>query len=220
MIPKKKKGKGKIKRPNYGKTETFADYKSAAAAFTDYNPQSDTVFVGASIDPGVAHKKATRQSNISASKGASEIGYNDQKVYKTKNEAGQTVYVHLKKHDKKEYSEGGIMKAKKKMYRGGGKVHTDEMGRKGHFNPFTKKTRGERSYSAPMDSEYSEDYQNKTVRGKGKMALPKQIGYQEKKRKSDFKRDAVLGLRADAYKSRQNKFGVSKPKVKITKSKK
>jgi hypothetical protein len=121
MTPKKK-GKGKIKRPNYGKTETFADYQSAAAAFTDFNPQSDTVFVGASIDPSVAQRKANRASSISASKGASEVNYNDQKVYRTKNEAGQTVYVHLKKHDKKEYSNGGIMKAKKKMYNKGGKI--------------------------------------------------------------------------------------------------
>jgi len=109
------KGK-KPSKPNYGKTETFQDYKSAAAAFTDYNPQSDTVFVGASIDPGVAQKKAGMASSISASKGASEANYNDQKVYRTKNEAGQTVYVHLKKHDKKEYSKGG------KLYKKGGMV--------------------------------------------------------------------------------------------------
>lgn len=124
MTPKKKKGKGKIKRPNYGKTETFADYKSAAAAFTDYNPQSDTVFVGQSIDPGMAQKKANNKSNVSAAKGASAVNYNDSKVYRTTNEAGKTVYVHLKKHDKKEYSKGGIMKAKKKkMYKGGGKIN-------------------------------------------------------------------------------------------------
>jgi hypothetical protein len=109
------KGK-KPKKPNYGKTETFQDYKSAAAAFTDYNPQSDTVFVGASIDPGVAQQKAGRNSAISASKGASKVNYNDQKVYRTKNEAGQTVYVHLNKHDKKEYSKGG------KLYKKGGKL--------------------------------------------------------------------------------------------------
>ena len=116
-VPKRKKTK--VKRPDYGKTETFADYKTAAAAFTDYNPQSDTVFVGASIDPGMAHRKSNRASNISASKGASEINYNDAKMYKTKNEAGQTVYVHLKKHDKT-YSQGGFMKAKKKSYGKGG----------------------------------------------------------------------------------------------------
>ena len=128
MIPKKKdkgKKKGKIKRPNYGKTETFNDYKTAAAAFTDYNPQSDTVFVAASTDPAAAQRRVNHYSSVSASKGASSVNYNDQKVYRTKNEAGNTVYVHLKKHDKKEYSKGGIMKAKKKAmpsYGKGGKM--------------------------------------------------------------------------------------------------
>lgn len=123
MIPKRKKKKESSK-PDYSKTETFADYKSAAASFTDYNPQSDTVFVGQSIDPGAAQRRANHQSNVSAAKGASSPNYNDSKVYRTKNESGQTVYVHLKKHDKKEYSKGGkIMKAKKKgkpTYGGGG----------------------------------------------------------------------------------------------------
>lgn len=113
MKPKKKKG-GKEKKPDYRKTETFQDYKSAAATFSDYNPQSDTVFVGTSIDPGMADKKAQRQGNISASKGASKASYNDTKMYRTKNEAGQDVYVSLRKYDKNEYSKGGKMKAKKK----------------------------------------------------------------------------------------------------------
>lgn len=137
-IVKAKKGKKK-KKPNYGKTETFADYKSAAAAFADYNPQSDTVFVGSSIDPGVAQSKANRSSNISASKGASSVNYNDQKVYRTKNEAGQTVYVHLKKHDKKEYSKGGTVKTKKQYKTGGklkGKTVTKEMADKEYDKKF------------------------------------------------------------------------------------
>lgn len=113
MKPKKKKGR-KEKKPDYRKTETFQDYKSAAATFSDYNPGTDTVFVGASIDPGMADKKAQRQANVSASKGASKANYNDTKMYRTKNEAGQDVYVSLRKYDKKEYSKGGKMKAKKK----------------------------------------------------------------------------------------------------------
>ena len=94
------KVKKKGKKPNYKKTETFADYKSAAATFQDFDPGKDTVFVGASIDPGVADKKAQRQANISASKGASSSSYNDTKMYRTKNEAGQDVYVSLRKYDK------------------------------------------------------------------------------------------------------------------------
>lgn len=114
---KGKKGK-KEGKPNYGKTETFQDYKSAAATFADYNPGTDTVFVGASIDPGVAQSKAGRQAAISASKGASAVNYNDQKAYRTKNESGQTVYVHLNKHNKKEYSKGGIVP----KYKAGGNL--------------------------------------------------------------------------------------------------
>lgn len=114
MTPKRKK-KEKNSKPDYSKMETFADYKSAAGAFSDFNPQRDTVFVGTSIDPSTAQKKANNASSVSASKGASSVNHNDQKVYRTENEAGKTVYVHLKKHDKKEkYSKGGIMKAKKK----------------------------------------------------------------------------------------------------------
>ena len=119
MKPKKKKGK-KENKPDYRKTETFQDYKSAAATFSDYNPGTDTVFVGTSIDPGMANKKAQRQANVSASKGASKASYNDTKMYRTKNEAGQDVYVSLRKYDKNEYSKGGKMKAKK--YEKGGQV--------------------------------------------------------------------------------------------------
>jgi len=119
MKPKKKKGV-KEKKPDYRKTETFQDYKSAAATFSDYNPGTDTVFVGASIDPGMADRKAQHQANVSASKGASKANYNDTKMYRTKNEAGQDVYVSLRKYDKNEYSKGGKMKAKK--YKKGGQV--------------------------------------------------------------------------------------------------
>lgn len=127
---KGKKGK-KEDKPNYGKTETFQDYKSAAATFADYNPGTDTVFVGASIDPGVAQSKAGRQAAISASKGASAVNYNDQKAYRTKNESGQTVYVHLNKHNKKEYSKGGMMKAKKNEYGKGGMMEYKKGGKLG-----------------------------------------------------------------------------------------
>ena len=115
---KEKKGK-KEKKPDYGKTETFQDYKSAAATFADYNPGTDTVFVGKSLDPGAASRWANREKNISAAKGASSSFINGQKTYKTKNENGQTVYVSLKKAEKKEYSEGGKMKAKKTYAKGG-----------------------------------------------------------------------------------------------------
>jgi hypothetical protein len=114
-----KNKKGKEKKPNYRKTETFQDYKAAAATFADYNPQSDTVFVGSSIDPGMADIKAQRQANISASKGASKSTYNEiPKMYRTKNEAGQDVYVSVRKYDKNEYLKGGMMP----KYKKGGKL--------------------------------------------------------------------------------------------------
>jgi hypothetical protein len=114
-----KKKKGKEKKPDYRKTETFQDYKSAAATFSDYNPKSDTVFVGTSLDPGVAESKAQRQANISTSKGASKNTYNEiPKMFRTKNEAGQDVYVSVRKYDKNEYSKGGMMP----KYKKGGKL--------------------------------------------------------------------------------------------------
>ena len=127
---KEKKGK-KEKKPNYAKTETFQDYKSAAATFADYNPGTDTVFVGTSIDPGMANRKANREQRISYSKGASSPYKEDQKMYKTKNESGQTVYVSLNKTKKKEYSEGGMMKAKKKEYGKGGMMEYKKGGKLG-----------------------------------------------------------------------------------------
>lgn len=113
----KAKGK-KEKKPDYRKTETFQDYKSAAATFADYNPGTDTVFVGSSIDPGMANIKANREQRISYSKGASGPYSEDHKMYKTKNESGQTVYVSLNKTKKKEYSKGGIVP----KYKVGGKL--------------------------------------------------------------------------------------------------
>jgi len=119
---------GKPKKPNLRKTDTFLDYKTAASQFSDYNPSSDTVFVGTSLDPGAAERQTQRSANVSSAKGASDSNYNAiPKMYKTKNEKGQTVYVSLSKHEK--YSEGGTMKLKKygkggkyDMYQNGGGV--------------------------------------------------------------------------------------------------
>ncbi len=88
------------------------------------------------------------------------------------------------------------------------KANTDEMGREGHFNPYTKKTKGSKSPYASIDSQYTEKYQNKTV-GREK------VGYKEERMRSNSKRDNVIGLRAEAYKNNENKFGVKKPKANI-----
>ena len=112
------------------------------------------------------------------------------------------------------------MKAKKKkMYKGGGKVHTDEMGRRGHFNPFTKRTKGATSDRAETEPNYSKAYQNKIIgsysRGSKRLSLPKTIGYQEDQIRSNHKYNSVMGLRAEAYNANKNKFGIKKPKIKI-----
>jgi len=105
------------------------------------------------------------------------------------------------------------------MYKGGGKVHTDEMGRKGHFNPFTKRTKGANADRAETDGTYPKDYQNKIVgsyrKGSKKLSLPQTIGYQEDKIRSNHKYNSVMGLRAQAYKANQNNFGIQKPKAKL-----
>jgi hypothetical protein len=116
------------------------------------------------------------------------------------------------------FEDDGVRKKGGKMpkYRKGGPVHTDEMGRKGHFNPFTKKTRGASSRFAPVDTQYPSEYQNKILKPTSRASgYAKKVGYQEEKMRSGFKMDSVLGLRRDAYQSNQNNFGVKKNKVKI-----
>lgn len=96
------------------------------------------------------------------------------------------------------------------------KAHTDEMGRKGHFNPMSKSTKGSRRNRAEVDSNYSKDYQNEIV-GKydRKGGYSKKVGYQEEGMRRSHKYDNVIGLRGEAYKARENKFGVEKPEANI-----
>ena len=96
------------------------------------------------------------------------------------------------------------------------KAHTDEMGRKGHFNPSTKKTKGSRRAHAHVDSQYTEKYQNAIVKPTSiESGYSKKVGYQEERMRSNSKRDNVMGLRAEAYQNNKNKFGVKKPKASI-----
>jgi len=96
------------------------------------------------------------------------------------------------------------------------KANTDEMGREGHFNPYTEKTKGSGRGFAPIDSNYTEKYQNKIVGNFSRDGkYPKKVGYQEERMRSNSKRDNVMGLRAEAYQNNENKFGVKKPKAKI-----
>ena len=99
----------KKKKPNYKKAETYQDYKAAAARFQDFNPQSDTLFVGTSVDMGMAGKKAQHQANVSASKGASSAMPTDDKTFLTKNEAGQDVFVNVRKYPKSKISQYNMM---------------------------------------------------------------------------------------------------------------
>ena len=103
-MPGKKK-----KKPNYRKTETFQDYKAAAAKFQDFSPQSDTVFVGMSTDMANAGKKAQNKANVSAAKGASSAMPTDDKTFLTKNEAGQDVLVNVRKYPKSKIADYNMM---------------------------------------------------------------------------------------------------------------
>lgn len=97
------------------------------------------------------------------------------------------------------------------------KAHTDEMGRKGHFNPFTATTKGDRLNSrSSIDSEYSENYQNKVV-GKWDRdgGYPQKVGYQEAGMRRDHKFDTIMSGRANAYTIKENNFGIKKPKANI-----
>ena len=117
----------------------------------------------------------------------------------------------------------GAPKSAAKMYNSPAKkkgpegkvVNTDELGRKGSFNPYEKRTAGENKFSSRVDSDYSKDYQNKVVGKYTKTTLPEQIGHQEKTRRRKHRADNVMGLRAEAYQARENNFGVKKPKAKI-----
>ena len=111
----------------------------------------------------------------------------------------------------KKYQGGGKVKKKKTI------VNTDELGRRGSFNPTTKVTKGARDRYSALDGQYSEDYRNKVVGG-GRKSLPQTIGYQEDRMRSRDKYDKTMGLRAEAYQARENKFGVKKPKAKVMKS--
>ena len=87
--------------PDYSRMETFRDYKSAASVFSDFNPGTDTVFVHTQLDPGVASKGASHKGRVSAAKGASGGIPSDQKMYRTTNESGQSLYTSVKKYPKK-----------------------------------------------------------------------------------------------------------------------
>ena len=109
-----------------------------------------------------------------------------------------------------------MMKSVKSPTKQTKKANTDEMGREGHFNPYTKKTKGSGRAHAPIDSNYTEKYQNATVKPTSiESGYSKKVGYQEERMRSNSKRDNVMGLRAEAYKNNENKFGVKKPKANI-----
>ena len=77
-----------------------ANYKKATSAFPDFNPKSDTVFTAQSLDPGSAQRTASRKGIISAEKGASKQLPVHDKMYKSKNASGQTVYTSVQKYPK------------------------------------------------------------------------------------------------------------------------
>lgn len=109
----------------------------------------------------------------------------------------------------KKYQKGGKVK---KSYK---KTSLSTKDQEGSFSARTKRTKSANSPFASIDSEYTQKYQNKIV---GKGGTAKRIGYQEERMRSRDKFDKVMGLRAEAYQARENKFGTKKPKAKVMKS--
>ena len=68
---------------------------------TDFNPKSDTVFVGQSSDMGLSRKKAGMKGNASASKGASGVAVKGEKILQGKYPSGKTRYTTVRKYTKK-----------------------------------------------------------------------------------------------------------------------
>jgi hypothetical protein len=97
------------------------------------------------------------------------------------------------------------------------KAHTDEMGREGHFNPTTARTKGDRLNSrADTETQYPNKYQNAIVKPTSRASgYSKKAGYQEDNMRRTHKHDTIMGGRAEAYTIKENKFGVKKPKAKI-----
>lgn len=100
-LDKGRKKKRKSSGPDYSKAETFNDYKSAASVFSDFNPGTDTVFTHTTLDPGAANRYASHKGRVSASKGASYGTPSDQKMYRTTNASGQSLYTSVKKYKKR-----------------------------------------------------------------------------------------------------------------------
>ena len=94
------------------------------------------------------------------------------------------------------------------------KVNTDEMGREGHFNPYTAQTKASKRPHAAVDSKYTKKYQNKVIEPTDGRA--EKIGYKEDRMRRTHKSDAVMGLRGEAYTAKADNFGIKKPKVNIT----
>ena len=119
----------------------------------------------------------------------------------------------------KSMQSGGTVKKKKTT------VNTDELGRKGSFNPYTKDVKSmsgknRTSFRNAGKTDYSEKYQNKWVRTTKdpRVSRGSTIGDQEHTMHRRHKVDSVMGLRAEAYKNRENKFGVKKPAAKVMKA--
>lgn len=100
-LDKGRKKKKKSSGPDYSRMETFNDYESAASVFSDFNPGTDTVFTHTQLDPGVAERGASHKGRVSASKGASYGMPSDQKMYRTTNASGQSLYTSVKKYKKR-----------------------------------------------------------------------------------------------------------------------
>jgi hypothetical protein len=100
---------------------------------------------------------------------------------------------------------------------------TNEFGEKGQFNPYTEdsKSMGGQHRTHPRNAgrtKYGKEHQNVYVRntsGDISKGVGASIGDKEHTMRRKNKTSNVMGLRAEAYKARENGFGVKKPKVSI-----
>ena len=118
----------------------------------------------------------------------------------------------------------GASKSPAKMY--GAKSpakQTNEFGEKGQFNQYTKdsKSMGGQHRTHPRNAgktKYDKEYQNVYVENSSRdisKGIGASIGDMEHTRRRKNKTSNVMGQRAEAYKARENKFGVKKPKANI-----
>lgn len=95
--------------PDYSQHETFADYKTMASEYGNFNPATDTVFADFSLDGGVGMHNTSAQAREAAGSLTGRNSYStrffpqgDVKQYATTNKSGQKGITTLAKYNKED----------------------------------------------------------------------------------------------------------------------